>query len=182
MESYILDVQKGPKKIHSSSLLFLLNSYSVYSCFELHSNIRDAFLQRCIYLGTNTRKSGQRHKSNIQTAFGYMLLETLAQNFHEYLTSSDWQTILSDACNGIKSPINPDCVFKSSLTLLLSSIVYNPRQTLQYLINTELFIFTLKKFLQYRKTLIAQSYLRKVAINSFIEIMRYIKLILQAPS
>lgn len=111
-----------------------------------------------------------------------MMLETIAQNFHEHLTSQDWQTILSDACNGIKSQINPDCAFKSALSLLLSAIVYNPRQTLQYLLNTGHFIFTFKKFLQYRKTLIAQSYLRKVAINAFIEVLRYIRLLQQAPS
>ena len=177
MQTYVLDQHRGPKKIHSSSLLFLLNSYSVHSCFEIHSSTREAFLQRCIYLGTNTRKSGQRHKANIQAAYGYMLMETVAQNFHEQLSSQDWQIVLSDACNGIKSQINPDCVFKSSFTLLLSSIVYNPRQTLQYLLNTEMFVFTLKKYLQYRKTMIAQSYLRKLAINAFIEILRYIKLI-----
>lgn len=58
MQTYILEQQKGPKKIHSSSLLFLLNSYSVHSCFEIHFHIRETFLQKCIYLGTNTRKSG----------------------------------------------------------------------------------------------------------------------------
>jgi hypothetical protein len=86
--TYLL-ANHGPKLV-TKPILLLINGYSVHSFFDIEYNLRQQFLLKCMNLGVSTVKKGYRYKSNPQVARGLCMLENIAQNFHEYLSPTDW--------------------------------------------------------------------------------------------
>jgi hypothetical protein len=76
MHSYLL-ASHGPQAV-TSNILFLINSYSVYSFFDIDYNLRQSFLSRCLNIGISTVKKGYRKTSAVQTSTGLIMLENIA--------------------------------------------------------------------------------------------------------
>lgn len=137
---------------------------------------KQKFIQKITKIGVDNVKIGTEKGSNLEIVFGVMLLQTVVQNFSQYIGNKEIKELLKSTCSMIGANLkkkNP--AFTASLMLIFNLIIANPSISIETL-HENFNLRTLLELLQANLvTLTNLPYERKIIFHSLLELFKVIK-------